>query len=769
MIKEVELRNWKTHADTKLVFQPGVNVLIGIMGAGKSSVIEAMSFALFGTFPSLKQRRVKLEDMIKSRPSKERESEVRLTFVVGKDSYTVTRRLSSNGATTAKLDKNGGYLQAQPIRVNEEIESLLKIDYDTFARAVYSEQNGLEYFLGIAKSERKKQIDGMLGLDQFAGAEENCTSLINNIKTMISGEETILGTMDVAALRKQLDKQVSEKDRSLKELSSLKEREVAERAALTKIDAKIREQKELYTKKEGLSRQLVEYRGKTQVIEEEIAKINSMLKGLMEESVRRELDEFVKKEAQLNGLIEESEKGYKKVTKEVSDLESSLNSEKKRLKEKNILVAQIGGRSAKQLEKRAEDEAAALGKLTDAQAQNRNRLEEIENSVTELQKHLAKCPVCERELGRELSEKLIEGKRSITKEIKKELERLEGLVADRKKAKREADDEVKEVLLAEDKMKGYSGVEESLKKAEALLQAKEKELEGINATVDAKRKERDSLKERMQKARASAELFNKKAEHDAAIRRYRALLDNSERELSKIRIDDKEMSETQGSFAKQSEQLGSTVAMVSNTEKQLTALDASIIDLVKQVDSLKGIEQRLELRKKTLRSLNGFKIALAETAAFLRSRLIQSINNLMQGIWPELYPYMDYTKLRLDARPDDYMLEAYLQNGTEGAWASVDSTASGGERSIACLALRISLSMVIVPNLKWLILDEPTHNIDSEGISKLIGVLGDALPKVVDQVFIVTHDENLKQITSAKVYQLDRDKGSAGSTIASEI
>ena len=44
--------------------------------------------------------------------------------------------------------------------------------------------------------------------------------------------------------------------------------------------------------------------------------------------------------------------------------------------------------------------------------------------------------------------------------------------------------------------------------------------------------------------------------------------------------------------------------------------------------------------------------------------------------------------------------------------------ASGGERSIACLAMRIAMAMVIVPNLRWLILDEPTHNIDEQGISK---------------------------------------------------
>ena len=95
--------------------------------------------------------------------------------------------------------------------------------------------------------------------------------------------------------------------------------------------------------------------------------------------------------------------------------------------------------------------------------------------------------------------------------------------------------------------------------------------------------------------------------------------------------------------------------------------------------------------------------------------------------------------------------------------------ASGGERSIGSLAMRIALAMVIVPNLKWLILDEPTHNIDSTGISRLIEVLGEALPSVVEQIFIITHDDNLKQISSAKVYQLERDKATAAPTSISEL
>ena len=44
--------------------------------------------------------------------------------------------------------------------------------------------------------------------------------------------------------------------------------------------------------------------------------------------------------------------------------------------------------------------------------------------------------------------------------------------------------------------------------------------------------------------------------------------------------------------------------------------------------------------------------------------------------------------------------------------------------------MRMSFAMAIVPNLKWLIFDEPTHNIDRIGIGKLVDVSNEKLPKL---------------------------------------
>ena len=69
----------------------------------------------------------------------------------------------------------------------------------------------------------------------------------------------------------------------------------------------------------------------------------------------------------------------------------------------------------------------------------------------------------------------------------------------------------------------------------------------------------------------------------------------------------------------------------------------------------------------------------------------------MSRVWSELYPYNDFTGVRL-AIDKDYV----LQLEEAGGWISVDGIASGGERSMASLALRIAFSLSFIPNLRWL-------------------------------------------------------------------
>lgn len=62
----------------------------------------------------------------------------------------------------------------------------------------------------------------------------------------------------------------------------------------------------------------------------------------------------------------------------------------------------------------------------------------------------------------------------------------------------------------------------------------------------------------------------------------------------------------------------------------------------------------------------------------------------------------------------------------------------------------------ITPKLSWLILDEPTHNLDEEAVRTLAISLHDQIPKIVSQTFVITHDENLRDAASGKLFKVER-------------
>ena len=47
IIESLTMKNFKSHRDTHIDFSTGISVIMGENGAGKSSILEAVSFALF--------------------------------------------------------------------------------------------------------------------------------------------------------------------------------------------------------------------------------------------------------------------------------------------------------------------------------------------------------------------------------------------------------------------------------------------------------------------------------------------------------------------------------------------------------------------------------------------------------------------------------------------------------------------------------------------------------------------------------------------------
>lgn len=640
MITRLKLRNWKSHLDSEFNFSPGVNALVGIVGSGKSSIMQAISFGLFGTLPIVQSRKIGLGDLIMRRPQQKKAAEVELEFRVGEDAYLVRRVLDQGkGTSEAEVRKNGALLDVNAKNVSREIEKALQMDYELFSRAVYSEQNELDHFLRIPRGKRMAHIDRMLKVDRFEKVREQAVTLRNRIKEQVGERVKLVEEMEKEGIGEKLKEVSGEMENLGKERKGLE----------SKRDKAARE-------REGLERSLEELERKQEELEETRAELKSI----------RELAKEVQ------GRLKERKRiDVRDIGRMVSEFREKL------------------GKVGEELESRTKE----MGELN-------ARIRIVSESIEELDKVEGKCPVCDNSVTPEKKGELIEAREGKEKELR-------------------------------DKVKGT---------VELMRKAREKK-EGLEKRLMELQLEKSRQEE-------TKEMESRLGEHLAREKELLGELEEREKVFSKENV------------LELREKLKKIVGEESKVLERISGLGALLQEKGVVLGTLKKRQELLEryrtetgMDEKVMEELGGFVQALGATQEQLRQEFVKTVNHIMGEVWQELYPYGDFDGIRL-VIDGDYILQL---NSAEG-WVNVEGAVSGGERSIACLALRIAFSRAFIPNLRWLILDEPTHNLDARAIEQLSAVLQERIGAFAQQVFLITHEERISEGVRT-LYRLERDKG----------
>ena len=767
MINSIELRNWKTHKHTKLDFSKGINILIGQMGAGKSSIMDAISFALFGTFPALQHKRVNVSKLIRNKPEQQADGYVKLVLELGADTYSIKREITLSGKSTAKIEKNGSYLQSQPERVTEEVERILKVDYDLFSKAVYSEQNRINYFLDLRSSERKKQIDGLLGLDKFAMAQDNATTLSNRIKDMVSDTVKVAKEFDLEKAKHDLSLMKSELENLRREKGEAELKIKQHTAEKSRLEADMNGLKERNNRKIYLAKEMEGLKSRINLLESEITSIR--YKGIMSktnaENSKRELQlrlDKLKEDEQLNAEAERKQQA------EIARLDADINNAKKDSIESQNITKELEDIKKAGTEKRLSECNESLERLNTEIAHLKSIISDTAIQAKELESHMGKCPICERELDEATAARILKSKLNTINEHTEKMKELEGILLKRRSESKELNTLYNYAILVEEKLKKYSGIDDKLRLSEPALAKIKVETAKIKAAGESIRKELNSSSEEMQKINISIEAILRMERHISEKTKLSKDLSEKEKEYAGIAVDEELIDKLQAELVNASSEISRHSANLSSANKFLKDKEGQAREKESDIEKINRLQDDLKKKRSLVENISKFKSALAETQSAMRTHLINSINDIMQNVWNELYPYGDYKGILLDAADDDYSLKIKTLVNNEYVWEDVETIASGGERSTACLAMRIAFSLVLVPNLKWLILDEPTHNIDNEGLSKFVQMFSERMPGIIDQVFIITHDEILKQVSNARIYQLTRNKEENKETEISE-
>lgn len=160
---ELTLKGFRSHlGETRLCFEDRTLIaIVGPTGAGKSSILDALAFALYGKTPRVKAR---TKSLICTRaPS----AHVRLRFVADGREYVVTRVLKRSGAGEHMLESlAGGERVIGEAAVGARVEELLGLDFHAFCSSVLLAQGRFAEFLEAAPTKRMQILKGVFRVEQ---------------------------------------------------------------------------------------------------------------------------------------------------------------------------------------------------------------------------------------------------------------------------------------------------------------------------------------------------------------------------------------------------------------------------------------------------------------------------------------------------------------------------------------------------------------------------------------------------------------------------
>jgi exonuclease SbcC len=739
------------------------------MGSGKSSVMDAISFALFGTFPALERRKLKLADIFRMN---EQIASLRLEFNWNGSEYKIERKITKGKKRVeseaevfqkGKLETdNWKLMDSAPKAVTEYVEQLLAVDYDLFTRAIYSEQNNIDYFLTIDPRRRKQELDQLLGLDRFEQARSNIVSVINRIKSNRKLLESRFDREKHKQAKNKLEEQEKEMISLLAKQKELDKQAEEKKKTLVNAESAFLEMKKKKEQYENNSKEKLRLEATLSQLEEELS--GPAVDEHKFQIMKSELQAQKKKKDQLSKTKIDTDSTISSLSKDLGSAEAKLkriDQADKELKDaRKKLQEMLADQSLVELVKKKDEIEKEAISLFSEKKSLISGIEEIDEMLKNLTPGQSTCPLCDNPLGESGTEHIIEEKKKRIDEHKKKIEGLEKLISEKKNL--------------------FSQLNELIKKADSIgtsISTNEKEMSGKDETKSTLQDLTEKLKIQTKK---------KKEDEDSSVLLDKAIHDMS-MELNKIETwlkkqkQAKEFSAkleeikkrliglafSEGEFEKQRKTLEEERIFIAQISKEKESVDKQasmtreIANQIRgEIEQFSATEKEIEKYSEIEEQLIIFKNALLETQTSLRSGLSDAINSAMSEIWAIFYPYRNYSKIKLSVTEKDYLFEL-LDNDQ---WKQLESIASGGERACAALSLRVALAMVLTPNLSWLILDEPTHNLDSEAVRLLSETLQTKVPEVVKQTFVITHEEGLMGADFSTSYRLCRDKSGLGPT-----
>ena len=781
ILNKLELVNFKKYTNKTFTFDEGLVGIIGKNGSGKSTIFEAILFALYGELLSRGSK-----ELIRNSKAAETASvSVALEFKFDGSSYKVIREFRGRSLTAnAQFYKNNVEITTGAREVTNSIVNLVKMGRESFMHTLFASQKELTSLSNLKPEDRKRMIRKLLGLEKIDAIETMLVDKSRTLKREIEAFREVLLSSDEIVAKESAIKTHNENKTSIntnflsksKELEAIKQKEIEAKKELDLLQ-KTKEHKVKLSSELDLIEHTLESNKQQQT------KLSSELLELQQKQKEfTSLEPFkVEYELLIIKLKEQQQLKEKKLKKD------GLIKEQNQLREQYI--------KAKNDISNLELEVKDYEILKSKQKQLHNELEKVQNSIKDLEAQIkvinslisgeqklidmtksqifqieeigkgSNCPTCTRPLLEEY-DKVISSLSNTIQTLQKEkidkqtleLLKIESSKATFDKQKEELDKQLqelnKQLTIIETKQKDLIKANGYFKEVETKGKKNKEELEKLsqysydeNIHQDMINKEQN-LKPKYDEYVKLETLIKRVSIVQKDLEEIKKVIDqntedftNKEVEIKAVVYDEKNHTTKLDEYTILQKQKDDITTVVNDFKVTIASIDGEIKTLQAALDTNNENISKLSVKEKDSRDYEKIKTSLIEFKTKLNSKVAPRISQIASQLYSQITKGK-YQHIEVDINFDFYIYD-------EGQKFPIDRF-SGGEVDLANLVLRIAISKTLgelngAGNIGFLAFDEVFGSQDETRRMEILEAFH-TIKEQYRQIFLISHEIEIKEM-----------------------
>lgn len=781
ILTKLSLKNFKKYKNFEIDFYDGLTGIIGKNGSGKSTIFEAILFALYGELKSKGSK-----ELVKNvRANSKDELIVLLEFEFDNLNYKVVREFrGKNLNAIAKLYKNDELIVNGAKDVTRYIINMTKMTKDAFLNTLFASQKELTSLSSLDNEHRKKMIRKLLGLEKIDQIEKFLKESISDLNKEIKSFSSFLLNIEQVDEYETHIKSYQESLKILKEKINLREEqkqilideEKSIKEQLIRFE-KIKEQKNDYQNKIKLYESKLEstikninelQTQKTQLeAKKEEYKIKKIVKNEYEKIVNnlKQQDDLKEKYLKKIGLIKERDElrlAYKKQKDEIKFLEeeivnvNSVQLEQKELKDKIKLYQ-------KQLQDKKIDER----ELRDKIAGEQNLIKDTKSKIQTIQSlgKNSKCPTCTRELLDDYDKVLNSLYELIEKTYEKNIYIYESKLEELNKRIEIKQDEYDKTVLKEKEIHSKLNIlnerKKDLLKSKSYLNDIETRGKGNNEAIEKlqeyiyDKKLHEDMIDKFQNLKVEYEYLisleaQLQGENKLLISLKEAVKEKESLvlKISQLKNDEKEILYDENTHILLKKNLDETLRkkddlteLLYNKKLQESKINGEINSINNRLKENEEQKIKLQVKIEDLNDYTKLKLSMAEFKTNINSKIAPKISQIASN----MYSKITKGKYQFIEVSNDFDFYIY----DDGKKYPIERF-SGGEVDLANLVLRIAISKTLMElngssQIGFLAFDEVFGSQDETRRLEILEAFH-TIKEQYRQIFLISHETEIKEM-----------------------